>query len=220
MSYSIFFRTLKYVIFRIWWKLAHGPNSIITAGVWLLLQSRVSFLGNEQNHRKLCCIIQYAVHYWYKVYSGGPINWAVPGILFSLSVTKCRTTVRLLLFLLICNRRQDAVCFSYLCGDSCCPLTRSFFSAEFVGVCLAWSIFKAKRNTHGFLEVYFALVLFSVRFVRWQLSLGSNCFSRRWYPFPPVIYRTIQRMPTIIRCRIFCLPGFYVKIQRLRYTEL
>jgi len=60
----------------------------------------------------------------------------------------------LLLFLLICNRRQDAVCFSYLCGDSCCPLTRSF-SAEFVDVCLAWSIFKAKRNTHAFLGSLF-----------------------------------------------------------------
>lgn len=144
MSYSTFFRTFIHIIFRIWWKLAHSQNSIITAGVWLLLQSGVSFLGNEQNHRNLCCIIQYAVHYWYKVYSGGPINRAVPGILFSLSVTKCRTAVRLLLFLLICNRRQDAVCFSYLCGDSCYPLTRSYFSAEFVGVCLAWSHFQSK----------------------------------------------------------------------------
>lgn len=51
VSYSIFFRTSKHIIFRIWWKLAHGRNSIITAGVWLLLQSRVGFLGNEQNHR-------------------------------------------------------------------------------------------------------------------------------------------------------------------------
>lgn len=213
MSYSIFFGTFKCIIFRIWWKLAHGQNSIITAGVWLLLQSRVSFLGNEENHRNLCCIIQYAVHYWYKVYSGGPINWAVPGILFSPSVTECGTTVRLLLFLLICNRRrQDAVCFSYLCGDSCCPLTRSSFAAEFVGVSLALSISKETCNTHGFLEVYFALGLVSFRFVRWQLSLGSNSVSRRWYRFPPVIYHTIQRMPTIIRCRIFDFPVYYPKI--------